>query len=170
MITEKISFELNDLAVADFQVDEYFTTVPLTKENIQESHPINSTVDHKVFAYDIPEVYGLIDQYDSILTSYSMDDYFGDLHDSAGAAYGKYGSINFDGQLTQLIYNNEPFENLLDPLHYYWDAMIRTYLHEFAHTFELCVNNIFDFHNSSWRICLGYRVRSYNSRKTIFFE
>lgn len=146
MITEKISFELNDLAVADFQVDEYFTTVPLTKENIQEIHPINSAVDHKVYAYDIPEVYGLIDQYDSILTSYSMDDYFGDLHNSGGAANSKYGSINFDGGLTQLIYNNEPFENLLDPLHYYWDALLNTYLHEFAHTIELCVNNIFDYH------------------------
>jgi len=146
MITEKISFELNDLAVADFQVDEYFTTVPLTKENIQETHPINSTVDHKVYAYDIPEVRGLLEEYDSVLVSYSMDDYFGDLHSSAGAANSKYGSINFDGKLTQLIYYNEPIENLLDPLHYYWGAMLGTYLHEFAHTIELCVNNIFEFH------------------------
>ncbi|MCH5156814.1 MAG: InlB B-repeat-containing protein [Clostridiales bacterium] len=146
MITEKISFELNDLAVADFQVDEYFTTVPLTKENIQEKHPINSTVDHKVYAYDIPEVQGLLQEYDSVLVSYSMDDYFGDLHNSAGEADSKYGSINFDCRLTQLIYYNEPIENLLDPLHYYWDDMIETYLHEFAHTIELCVNNIFEYH------------------------
>lgn len=146
MITEKISFELNDLAVADFQVDEYFTTVPLTKENIQETHPINSTVDHKVYAYDIPEVHGVLEEYDSVLVSYSMNDYFGDLHNSAGEANSKYGSINFDGKLAQLIYYNEPIENLLDPLHYYWDIMLRTYLHEFAHTIELCVNNVFEYH------------------------
>ena len=146
MITEKISFELNDLAVANFQVDEYFTMNPLTKENIQELRYANSTVDHKVYAYDIPEVHELIDQYDSILVSYSMDDYFGDLRNSSGVANGKFGCIYFDGRLTQLMYYNEPIENLLDPLHYYWDAMLNTYLHEFAHTIEMRVNNLFEFH------------------------
>ncbi|MCM1439742.1 MAG: InlB B-repeat-containing protein [Roseburia sp.] len=146
MITEKIFFELNDLAVADFQVDEYFTKIPLTKENIQEVRFADSTVDHKVYAYDIPEVHELIDQYDSILISYSMNDYFGDLRTSSGEANGKCGSIHFDGRFAQLIYNKEPIENLLDPLHYYWDDMLNTYLHEFAHTIEMCVNNLFEFH------------------------
>ena len=146
MITEKIAFELNDLAVADFQVDEYFTTVPLTRENVQETHPINSDVDHKVYAYDIPEVQGLLDGYDSVLTSFSLDDYFGELRNSAGEADSKYGSINFDSGLTQLLGYNEPFENLLDPYHFYWDCMLDTYLHEFAHTIELCVNNVIEYH------------------------
>lgn len=146
MVTEKISFELNDLALADFQIDEYFTTIPLKEENIQETHPINSKVDHKVYAYDIPEVQGLLEEYDSILVSYSMDDYFGNLHNSVGEANSKYGSINFDGGLAQLVLCNEPIENLLNPYHYYWDGMLDPYLHEFAHTIELCVNNIFEYH------------------------
>lgn len=147
MITEKISFELNDLAVADFQVDEYFTTVPLTRENIQEKYRDNSAVDHKVYAYDIPEVRGLLDEYDSVLTSFSMNDYVGELRYSGGEANSKYGSINFDGKLGQLIDHYEPIENLLDPYNIGWGEFLRTYLHEFAHTIELCVNGLFNYHN-----------------------
>ncbi len=146
MITEKISFELNDLAVADFQVDEYFTTIPLTRESVDEEHPINAKIDHKIYAYDIPEVQGMLEEYNRVLVSFSMNDYSGDLRNSTGSANSKYGSINFDGEFTQLIYYNEPIENLLDPLYYYWDAMLRTYLHEFSHTIETCVNNMFEFH------------------------
>lgn len=145
MLTERISFELNDLAVADFCVDEYFTTIPLTEENMTEKHIyVGDGLDNGIHAYDIPEVSDLLEQYDSVLVSFSMNDYLIKLRNCTGLATGKYGYIHFDGCLTQHYFNKEPMENLFNPLHIYWDQFVEPYLHELAHTIELRMN---DFHS-----------------------
>lgn len=146
MVTEKFNFELNDLAVADFVVDEYFTTAPLTNENVQEVQVFGGIIDNRIWPSDIPEVQDKLDDYDSILVSFSMDDYFGDLSMCAGVATAQHGIIHFDENLSSLVLRSEPFESLLDPLYHSWDHFIDTYMHEFAHTIEQKVNDIFEYH------------------------
>lgn len=58
----------------------------------------------------------------------------------------KFATIHFDGRFAQLFGYNETMESLLDPLHYYWDSFLRTYLHEFSHTIEMRVNYMLEFH------------------------
>lgn len=145
MITEKISWELNDLAIADFQVDEYFTTVPLTKDNVKEALIYKDgqlLYAHHIWPYNIPEVCDILNDYDSVLSSFSMDDYNEDLCWDAGRAQANYGCIHFEQSLHQLLLYFEPLENLLDPTHYFWDELLDTYLHEFAHTIECKIDEV----------------------------
>ena len=158
MITEKVRFELNDLAVTNFRVDEYFTTIPLTTDNVEEELVYRiaqkrHVYEHHIWAYDIPEVSMFLNDYDSVLVSFSMEDYSDNMCiNDGGLATAKYASIHLDHCLEQLLLYHESFENLLDPLHYYWDHILDTFLHEFVHTvesqIELQIEDFGSFHEA----------------------
>jgi len=141
IITEKINWWLNDLSIANFQVDEYFTTIPLTEENITEGMS-GKYWTNSVFGYNIPEISDIISDYQSVLISYSMDDYCGNLHNNAGEAAAKYGCVHFDAALYHLILNDEPIDYLLDKSYWRWDYILDSYLHEFAHTVQMRINAV----------------------------
>lgn len=144
MITEKIEWELNDWAVADFQVDEYFTTVPLTEKNVYNTPSYNihtgaRNIDTVIWPEFIPEVRDMLDNYDSVLVSFSLDDYEGKLHNSSGSATAKFGCVHFNETYRQWLLYKGALEDLLDPLHCYWDNVLNSYFHELAHTVELTI-------------------------------
>lgn len=146
MITQKLIWVLNDLAISNFEVDEYFTSLPVTEDQI--SYDIeNYKLDNKIDAYDLQENIGNFNDYDSVLTSFSFEDYKGLLHNDGGAASCKFAHVHFDGAVAQLAYYGESIESLLNPLHYYWDSLLEPYLHELSHTIELSVVDMPDYHN-----------------------
>ena len=149
MITEKISFELNDLAIADFQVSEYFTQMPVTKENMRERHIADGRLDNELWPQNMPELKDMLGAYDSVIVSFSLDDYKDSLslHLDGGSAISQFANVHFDSRMDQLLYYGGQISDMLDPLHWYWEHYLRTYLHELAHTIELRVNDMPDFHS-----------------------
>lgn len=147
MLTQKIDFELNDLAVSNFIVDEYFTTIPLTEENISRGIDVDlDKITYSIDAYNIPEVKDKLDQYDTLLVSFSLNDYDHELHTFTGYGGYQFATVFFDVCLSQLVANKEPFEVLLNPLNFHWRRLIIVYLHEFAHSIEMSVNDMPDYH------------------------
>ena len=145
MTTEKISEKLNNLYLTNFQVDEYFTKIPLTKDNLSVGSSGN-LVENFIFAYDIPEVYNLLNEYQSVLVVFSLNDYDLELSNGGGSAGAKYGSIHLDSILAQLILDRLPFYVLLtDMENKVWDSILNTIIHEFAHTIEQRVST-FNWH------------------------
>lgn len=154
--TEKVSTHLNSLSIAKFQVDEYFTTVPITKEEISEgSH--GSEVSNWIDAYKVSEVCEMADNYQSVLISYSFNDREMELRNSNGGAEAKYGNIYLDATFRTAILNRIPIEMMLDPQYYpdnksnaywyetMWCGLTDTYIHELAHTIEQKIN-AFEYH------------------------
>lgn len=149
MITEKISFELNDLAIADFQVSEYFTQIPVTKASMRERHLSDGKLDNELWPQYMPELTDMLGDYDSVIVSFSLGDFKSDLnlHLDGGSAEAKFANVHFDGRFDQLLYDGGQMADMLNPLHGYWDHFLGTYLHELAHTIELRVNDLPDFHS-----------------------
>ncbi len=143
MVTNKMRYFLNDLSVGYFQVDEYFTTIPLTEKNTY----LDGHIHIGIKAYEIPEVKDMLNNYSSILVSFSANDYNHELHRYTGSAIPKYGSIHFDSLLNNLIINDEPIEYLLDENFWRWDITLEAYIHEFIHTIEMRINT-FEFHDT----------------------
>ncbi len=154
MVTNKVRDFLNDLSLTHFQVDEYFTTIPITDKD--------SVYLYSLMAYNIPEVKDMLSEYSSVLVSYSANDFDNEMHNASGSAGPKYGSINFESGLEDLIINHEPIENLLDENFWRWDNFVNTYIHEFIHTIEMKVHT-FEYHktldsryNSESELCRLY--------------
>ncbi len=139
MVTNKVSDFLNDLSLTHFQVDEYFTTIPITDKELVYLNAI--------MAWEIPEVKDMLSEYSSVLVSFSSNDFNHEMHNASGSATPKHGSINFESVLDDLIINHEPIENLLDENFWRWDSIVDNYIHEFIHTIEMRINT-FRFHQT----------------------
>ena len=98
--TRKVREYLNDMldGLVEFEVDEYFTTQPITTENF--THPDDGTErDSALFPESIPEVENIIGIYDSVLSSFSINDFNNELNNSSGMAKAQSGEIHFDHAL-----------------------------------------------------------------------
>ncbi len=135
-------------ATVNFEVESYFTT----QSNVSFNQGSTILPWEDNFRYDytlgltdlrkgIPEVVDLVKNgnYGSVLTVFSMNDWEGKLHFSAGGAIAKYGCVHID-DVTYMHYNGsiENLFNLAYPTTYYWwENDVGLYLHEFAHTVEM---------------------------------
>lgn len=147
-ITKQMKTYLDDMldGLVDFEVDEYFTKDIITTEYITSGSISLSENTHYIMPYDIPEICDLLEQYQTVMTSFSFNDYDYELHNSSGLAHEKYGAIHFDTLFSDLLIKNEPIENLLDLFHWGWNRVIDTYIHEFAHTIEMQID-AYDYHS-----------------------
>ena len=144
MITQKIAFELNDMRVANFIVDEYFTKETITEEHITQGGASGYKVSD-LDARNIPEIADMLDDYQSILVSFSMNDWENNFRTSAGAAGPKYGWVHWESTVSELFAHGEPLEVLLDENSIYWNGAIGTYIHELTHTIEGQIH-AFEYH------------------------
>lgn len=149
-ITVQVRNYLNDLmdGLVTFEVDEYFTTVPVGTKSISDVGESNL-----IFAHNIPEIYdaGLCKDYQSILTVFCMDDYNYDFRIAAGYAGNKYGCIYLETVYNRNKINNEPLDYLLNTDYWRWEHIIETFLHELAHTIEMRIYGAYEYHKvMSW--------------------
>lgn len=99
----------------------------------------------------IPELEnsGKLRHYDTVMTTFCMDDYDNELHVVAGYAWKKYGYVHTETLTSSMVCNNYKISMLVDilddknhPDYNYWvDSCNVFYLHEFAHTCELWIND-----------------------------
>lgn len=131
--------------LVNFEVDEYFTENTITIENISSGHIGSGKYTHYIMPDKIPEVSNYLEEYQTVLASFSFNDYDYKLHDSSGLAHAKYGAIHFDTLFSDFVVNDEPISNLLDFSHWGWDRVIDTYIHEMAHTIEMLID-AYEYH------------------------
>lgn len=128
----------------DFQVDTYFTKESLNEDSfyrgsttLGDGKLLDDFGTHTEFG-KIPEVNGILDNYDSVLTSFHLNDDENKLHVTAGSASKKYGDIHLE-------FNGTNFEQKFDlssPGEYYsWVDRMSLYIHEFTHTIEFQLQN-----------------------------
>lgn len=145
-ITVQLSNYLNEMldGLVTFEIDEYFTTVPVGNESIS-----NDGKNNYIFANNIPEIYntGMDKGYRSVLTTCCMNDYKYELCDCGGIATENYGCIFLESLYIDNIYNNEPLENILDLNYWRWNKILGNYLHELAHTIELQMYGSYEYHS-----------------------
>ncbi len=125
----------------DFQIDTYYTKVPLNEDNFYRGSSTSLTGGNKLYDEfgiavedgDLPEVNNMLGNYGSVLTSFSMNDYVNKLHVTAGSGSKKYGNIHleFVGKETEHAFN------LYYPgIYIGWVERIGLYIHELTHTLE----------------------------------
>ncbi|MCM1009079.1 MAG: InlB B-repeat-containing protein [Ruminococcus flavefaciens] len=144
-ITKQVSYYLNDMldGLVTFEVDEYFTTVPVGDDGVSKG-----SVANIILANEIPEIYnsGINKNYQSILTVFCMNDYNYEFRTSAGAAHEKYGTVYLETVYSGCLINKEPLEYLLEFTFWRWHDIIEPFLHELAHTIEMHMYDAYDYH------------------------
>ena len=117
--------------------------------------------------YKIPEASELYSEYDSVLSSFSFGNYDSEFTNDGGSGDVKYGCIHFDGSLSHALYNNTngdmtsletDMEKFFGPSFDRWDDLLSAYLHELAHTIELRVTGLFEFH----KVLSAYEWETWN--------
>ncbi len=169
MITEKLAFELNDLAIADFTVDEYFTTVPLGEDSIWEFKYPSGGICNEIFPYHIAEAKDKYSDYDSVLTSFSFNDYKNEFHRDGGTGEAKYGCVHFEESVAQALLDKWTFDDITNPDFIGWGRILNCYFHELAHTIEQRVNGFFDYHTVVSK-CWDYRRGSFYPTQLYFLN
>jgi len=157
-ITKQVSRYLNDMldGLVTFEVDEYFTTVPVNSDSIT----FGDKVTNYIIANEIPEIYNsnIYKEYQSVLTVFCMDDYDYEFRTVAGAAIFKYGTVYLESVYYESLINNDPLENLLDLDYWRWYSNIEPFLHELIHTMEMQIygDSSDNYHNTaSWFLQQG---------------
>ena len=149
MITTQFDIYLNEMfdGLVTFVIDEYYTQEVMREENF--SYHSASVLDVDIFAEDIPEVAGILDQYESYVTTCYLNDPNHLLNKSAGTGQYKSACIHLNENIgPKLTFENdiEDKEILLSSFNYYlfgkieinlWNSLMVLYLHEFTHTVEL---------------------------------
>ena len=132
-----------------FDVDSYFTAVPLgiddIKRSIHGTDSENSFINYTICAKDILEVSEMVDHYRAVMTTFSLDDYKGLLYNFAGSAGEKFSLNHFESMVGQGLSNGKPLSALLDLENNEWNRIMDLYVHEFAHTIEQGIT-VYQFH------------------------
>ncbi|MDE6604820.1 MAG: InlB B-repeat-containing protein [Clostridia bacterium] len=149
--------------ITNFEVDMYFTTQPIDEKAYDYYEPGWPDIpmksnSHFIFANSIPELFPILHNYRSVITTGCMNDFSNSLHNSSGLADEKYAYIAMDKFFEYHINNNEPVENYLYPNSISWNTLIELYLHEFTHTVETIVTVDYDLH----------KIESYYAKQNIY--
>lgn len=141
-ITEQFAYILNDMldGLVRFEIDSYFTT-----QSISEEHFSNEAYSTYTSAELIPELInsGILDDYRSVITTYSCGKNDNLLPNWAGTANVKYAKIPFDNQGGEL--GNEYlayYPNLSKAYSF------SVYVHEFIHTMEQGIT-CYEYHEAN---------------------
>ncbi len=126
-----------------FQVDEYYTTEPISENMFLHNYGDWSSGPDVMSANGIQETKEIIEKYDSVITSFSLCGYENDFKLTGGVggsahAYGKYATIVLDRVLKK--FEDTDISNLinysLDQIFFSWESSLDAYIHEFIHTVE----------------------------------
>lgn len=130
-ITNEIANYLNKWfhGIIKFDVDAFYTTRIIETKNFDDTQlnwypeqlPSNF---HSLIAKHIPELYPIIHNYRSIITTVNLDDPQNQLHNGGGIAQNKYACVYMDSKFKL----NDVDQN--------YQQILNVYLHEFAHTIE----------------------------------
>lgn len=159
LTTKRLKSVMDDMldGLVNFQIDEYYTVNPVLTENFNQSNFEEGQIRNILFPNQIPEVANLLENYDSIVSVFCLNDPDFQLIDADGLAQKKYCEVHLDALLDALrIYGFTIVDavNLIEQrqdihlwgTHYlladYW---FDTFLHEIAHTIELRINGD-DYH------------------------
>ncbi len=87
-ITKQMKTYLDDMfdGLVTFEVDEYFTENLVTTESVTTGSAGYGQLSNWIMADRIPEVQDMLDDYQSVLTSFSLNDVELKLHNSNGVA------------------------------------------------------------------------------------
>lgn len=152
MTTKQVEkyFEYALDGLVDFQIDEYYTQVPLTRSDI-----LGYAGGYYLFANKIPEVSELLDDYQHVAVSLSffnydtvyedVNRYWNLMNDFAGISTVKYSCIARDHGLNVLAEYHITSEYFTDETNWNYNSpsrltrnimiayIIETYIHEFIH-------------------------------------
>lgn len=144
LIPNQISGYLNDWFKnsVKFEVDVFYATTSIGIESYHAGMSFNGKYSYSVSALDIPDVFPILNDYRSIITTLNMNDFDYKIHTSAGSATQKYGCVHMESFLPQANSTKEEFLNLNN---INWNPTIDTYLHEFTHTVESSIS-AYEFH------------------------
>ncbi|MCI9010103.1 MAG: hypothetical protein HFE27_02845 [Clostridia bacterium] len=126
-----------------FEIDEYYTTVPVLTENFQTSPGDNTLLPNR-----IPEVSELLDEYDSVVSLINLEDPRSTVRMCAGMANPKYAQVYLDSFF--YWFNNDTYTDDLDFDYIAWEKGSDTIIHELAHTIELRVGLYKDANDGMW--------------------
>lgn len=175
--TERRFYKLTTLAVkaylddmtdglVNFEVDEYFTTQPITAEDF--SHPSENGKKYiSLFPDRITEVKDLIGNYDSVLSAFCLNDTESDFNDSSGSGGARYGEVYLDSKLKAFELHKLTLEEVVEGINPYkwvvgrgetetdkeyvmrsdWQGWIGTFIHELSHTIDERVN-CYSYHDA----------------------
>lgn len=134
-----------------FQVDEYFTTEPISEKEFGGPAGGWSGPDLKA-SNGVQETKEIIKNYDSVLTAFSLCGYENDfkLTGNVGGSAdsnGKFATVVLDDALK--CFEGSDIEDLIDYSSSYtrfeaWESCLDSYIHEFIHTVELQVEGMND--------------------------
>ena len=142
--------------LVDFQVDEYFLSNKIVTDDF-----INAGMHTHLFPDIIPEVFDMLDDYDSALTAYSLGENEYDVAPFTGTATEKFGQVLLYDSLFDRIsascsiadfvnaYKTNDGASLPLPLQYIIYGSLNAFAHELAHTVELKLSDSFDYHQVS---------------------
>lgn len=146
LITTRMEEYLNAIfnETVRFIVDSYFTKEVFTTKDIKRgtaSLGDKIFLDYAVWTDEIPEIQDLLPEYGSILTTFCLNDWYHNLHITAGHAGAKYGNIHFDSVIDQWVMSGHDLDMIFDYSYpgsfSQLEGMLETYLHEFTHTIEM---------------------------------
>lgn len=145
MFGQYLNALMNGLVV--FEVDNYFTTEILGREHfVQGSDAWYNTI-YMLNGYDIPEISNKINCYRSVITTFCLNDYIGQLRGGAGFGSNKFAGVHMESLfgVTQQGYDLEYLFNFSNQgVTDWWEFFMQLYLHEFTHTVEMHYYNYHD--------------------------
>jgi len=156
LITTGVCDYLNNLFDGEvkFEFDNYYTTRPIN-ENSFESGNNSGLRTYSLQANRINEVQGLLENYRSVMTLFSMNDWDRVLHNVGGSSTAKYGMSHIEEELMGYIINYEPLQDVFNDLKkdrndIKWLQSLDSYLHEFIHTIEqkYYFDEIYEYHEA----------------------
>lgn len=161
--SEYIDIYLNAMlnGKVNFIIDTYYTSAPITENEIRLANSLDDW-EYYLFAEDIPEIQDFILNYNSVIITFNMEDYYDfNLHQTAGMASKKSAVIHDESVIGNYYRDEVSVEDLLDNSQASyaerWDNIIGLYLHEFTHTVELSIeNNDYGYHTAIGDYCDKY--------------
>ncbi|KAA6334029.1 hypothetical protein EZS27_017616 [termite gut metagenome] len=147
LMQRELSKYLNEwfYGLVNFEIDILYTTIPLNEKNFDSGNN-SGKITYYIMADNIPEVEGIIRDYHSVITSFSMNDFDWILHSVSGMGSIKFACIHWEDFIGRDA-DNEAFSNsLLDITSFNWNTFKEAYLHEFTHTIEQSLD-VYEFHS-----------------------
>lgn len=150
-ITFQFSKYLNEITegLVKFEIDEYYTTIPLGLQNI-ESYITNKDgqkfKEYFVEVDAIPEIVGMIDNYRSVINVFSFGEKEYMFRKSAGIGSAKFAAIYFENLFIQARANGCSLKEMLNLDSKEWNGIVNTFVHEFIHTCEQGITT-YRYHN-----------------------
>ncbi|MCL2177226.1 MAG: leucine-rich repeat domain-containing protein [Firmicutes bacterium] len=141
--------------LVNFEVSSFFTTEVITYENIRRSIGLNQDgshfINHMLNIRDIPELSERVNNYQSTITTFGMNDWYSQLHRFAGMAGARHATVHLESLFRWFLFSGFPKEELLDPLstraQIQWNRTLYLYTHEFIHTIEQRIrHNLLELH------------------------